>query len=221
MSLPILYSFRRCPYAMRARLGILLSHQTVSLKEIILKHKPESMLKASPKGTVPVLILPNKHVIDESLDIMQWALQQSDPHQLLPKNQSQRDLTNRLIEQNDVIFKPWLDKYKYADRYPEHSATEYRQQAEQFICQLEAKLTLSAQLLGENASLADYAIFPFIRQFAHVDITWFNQAPYPNTRRWLNKHIESEPFANIMQKYPLWLESQQMFTFGQTEPKTT
>ncbi|MCL1123620.1 glutathione S-transferase [Shewanella surugensis] len=218
MSLPILYSFRRCPYAMRARLGILLSHQSVSLKEIILKHKPESMLNASPKGTVPVLILTNSHVIDESLDIMFWALNQSDPQQILPKDQQQIDITHTLIRQNDTTFKPWLDKYKYADRHPEHSATEYRQQAEQFIFQLETQLTISAQLLGESASLADYAIFPFIRQFAHVDVNWFNQAPYPNTRSWLNNHIESQYFTSAMKKYPLWLDSQQMFTFGDTRP---
>ncbi|WP_299004560.1 glutathione S-transferase [uncultured Shewanella sp.] len=217
MPLPILYSFRRCPYAMRARLGILLSHQSVLLKEIILKNKPESMLKASPKGTVPVLILPNNQVIDESLDIMMWALEQSDPNHVLPINQQQTQLTLALIKQNDTTFKSWLDKYKYADRYPEYSAIHYRKQAEAFILTLENKLKTNKQLLSDTPSLVDYAIYPFVRQFAHVDIDWFNQAPYPKTRQWLYNHIESELFLSIMKKYPLWLESQQMVTFGQLE----
>ncbi|WP_298769527.1 glutathione S-transferase [uncultured Shewanella sp.] len=217
MPQPILYSFRRCPYAMRARLGILLSHCSVSLREIILKNKPGSMLKASPKGTVPVLILPNNQVIDESLDIMRWALEQGDPYKVLPTNQRQEQLTFALIEQNDTTFKSWLDKYKYADRYPDYSATYYREQAETFISTLEEKLTNNKQLLGDSASLADYAIFPFVRQFAHVDIDWFNQAPYPNTRQWLTHHKESPLFFNIMKKYPLWLESQKMFTLESTK----
>ncbi|WP_299494287.1 glutathione S-transferase [uncultured Shewanella sp.] len=214
MPLPILYSFRRCPYAMRARLGILLSGQSVYLKEIILKNKPKSMLEVSPKGTVPVLVLPNEEVIDESLDIMLWALDQSDPHHLLPITQQDKQLTFELIQQNDAQFKSWLDKYKYADRYPEQSMTYYRQQAETFILRLEENLNQNTQLISDTPSLADYAIFPFIRQFAHVDINWFNQAPYPNTRHWLNQHIKSELFLSIMQKYPLWLESKQMFKFG-------
>ena len=215
MSLPTLYSFRRCPYAMRARLGILLSGTSVSLREILLKHKPEPMLVASPKGTVPVLILQDGSVIDESLDIMRWALGLNDPHNLLLAGQSQpQEQAKTLIDNNDNQFKSWLDKYKYADRHPEQSEVFYRTEGEKFIAQLEHLLEKHQQLLSDSASIVDFAIFPFIRQFAGVDRAWFNQAPYPNVQRWLAGHLESPIFANIMKKYPTWLDSNEEFIFG-------
>ncbi|MPY26260.1 glutathione S-transferase [Shewanella sp. YLB-07] len=215
MSLPTLYSFRRCPYAMRARLGILLSGTSVSLREILLKHKPEPMLAASPKGTVPVLILQDGSIIDESLDIMGWALGLNDPHNLLLTNNPQRqEQAKTLIDNNDNEFKSWLDKYKYADRHPEQSEIFYRAEGEKFIAQLEHLLGKHQQLLSDSASIADFAIFPFIRQFAGVDRTWFNQAPYPNVQRWLACHLESPIFASIMEKYPTWLDSNEEFIFG-------
>lgn len=203
----ILYSFRRCPYAMRARLGLALSEKSVQLREIILRHKPEAMIQASPKGTVPVLIEKDGHVIDESLDIMKWALEGS---QLLNSATSSMHL---LIKENDDVFKGWLDKYKYADRYPEHSEIYYRGQGEVFLEKLERQLTQSNKLFSDEYSFADLAILPFIRQFAFVDIHWFNQSKYHRVRDWLTNFIDSELFLSIMKKYPTWLESNQDVTF--------
>lgn len=201
---------------MRARLGILLSQTPVSLREIILKHKPEPMLAASPKGTVPVLILQDGNIIDESLDIMRWALSLNDPHNLLLADQPQRqEQAKALIDSNDNEFKSWLDKYKYADRNPEQSEIFYRTEGEKFIAQLEHLLGKNQQLLSDSASIADFAIFPFIRQFAGVDSTWFSQAPYPNVQAWLADHLEGAIFSNIMKKYPTWLDSGESFQFGQ------
>ncbi|GIU27113.1 glutathione S-transferase [Shewanella schlegeliana] len=215
MSLPVLYSFRRCPYAMRARLGILLSGQKISLREIVLKHKPEAMLTASPKGTVPVLILQDGAVIEQSIEIMCWALMKSDPHNLLLNDMpQQQEVAQALIHCNDNQFKPWLDRYKYADRHPEHSEQYYRQQGEIFIDQLDSLLSKNPQLLGHKPCIADYAIYPFIRQFASVDRTWFDNSGYLNVQRWLKAHIESDNFKAIMNKYPTWLESGRSFEFG-------
>ncbi|MUL18235.1 glutathione S-transferase [Aliivibrio fischeri] len=202
-----LYSFRRCPYAMRARLGIVQSNKTVHLREIILKNKPESMLQASPKGTVPVLINNKGKVIDESLDIMKWALEGSE---LLQSTTSEMF---QLIRENDDIFKSWLDKYKYADRYPEYSEIYYREQGELFLNKLEQRLTTSPMLFSKQYSFADLAILPFIRQFAFVDIHWFRQSKYKKLQRWLFEFIESELFNSIMNKYPTWLDSHQEFIF--------
>ncbi|MCE9678887.1 glutathione S-transferase [Shewanella sp. AS1] len=218
MAYPLLYSFRRCPYAMRARLGILYARQTVRLREIVLKHKPEAMLQASPKGTVPVMILASGEVIDESLPILKWALSLNDSADLLLTNSAeQRSLAKQLIWQNDNEFKPCLDRYKYFDRYPEHSQSDYRRQGEVFIAKLEALLTHNPQLVSCHISIADIAIFPFIRQFALVDLTWWQQAPYPNVRTWLDAHLSSEPFTQAMQKYPTWLSSGEEFIFGQSD----
>ncbi|MCE7535074.1 glutathione S-transferase [Aliivibrio fischeri] len=202
-----LYSFRRCPYAMRARLGIVQSNKTVHLREIILKNKPEAMLQASPKGTVPVLITNKGKVIDESLDIMKWALEGSE---LLL---SATNEMFQLIRENDDIFKSWLDKYKYADRYPDYSEIYYREQGELFLNKLEQRLTTSPMLFSKQYSFSDLAILPFIRQFAFVDIHWFRQSKYKNLQRWLFQFIESELFNSIMNKYPTWLGSHQEFIF--------
>ena len=215
MPRPILYSFRRCPYAMRARLGILLATQTVELREIVLKHKPQAMLEASPKGTVPVLVLDDGKVIDESLNIMRWALEQDDPLDLLMQNSINHQTTAaKLIAHNDTDFKPWLDRYKYADRYPEYEESYYRNKAESYISQLEAQLLDRDNLVRQQVSIADVAIFPFIRQFAHVNLTWWNNAPYPRVKSWLDMHLQSEPFSLIMSKYPTWLESGKSVLFG-------
>ncbi|MCG9696476.1 glutathione S-transferase [Shewanella sp. Isolate11] len=215
MSHPTLYSFRRCPYAMRARLGLLAAHQIVMLREIVLKHKPEPMLQASPKGTVPVLILASGQVIDESLDIILWALRNNDPQDLLLKNSpTQQQAAMALIKHNDLQFKPWLDKYKYADRHPQHSEDYYRQQGEQFIDMLEQALSKQANLMGSKLSIADIGIFPFIRQFAHVNLAWWQSAPYPNVQAWLERQLNSELFINIMKKYPTWLASGDEFVFA-------
>lgn len=207
MTRPILYSFRRCPYAMRARLAIATARIQVELREVVLRNKPAELLAVSPKGTVPVLQLPGGKVLEESLDIMQWSLQQHDPKQWCLTTEDTNNgapITAELIADNDGWFKQALDRYKYADRYPEQSANYYRQQAETFIAKLEHQLGQQKYLVADHFSLADAAILPFIRQFAHVDLPWFNQAPYPRVQQWLGDFKASELFAQIMPKFPAW-----------------
>lgn len=198
----ILYSFRRCPYAMRARMAIRYSDCRVQLREVSLKNKPEELIAISAKATVPVLLCGTGRVIDESLDIMHWALQQNDPDNWL-HTQQQAEIA-ALIESNDTDFKTHLDHYKYADRHPEFSQFEYRLQGEVFLQQLERRLQQRDYLISQRISLADVAIFPFIRQFAHVDIHWFEQAAYPRLRTWLYQWLDSPLFKSVMQKYPPW-----------------
>lgn len=208
-----LYSFRRCPYAMRARLAIAISQQQVGLREIILKQKPQQMLAISAKGTVPVLELADGTVLEESLEIMRWSLQKSDPQDWL-----NGDLLAmlKLIDENDYQFKYWLDRYKYAPRFPDNTEQFYRQQGEQFLITLEQRLSESRYLFGQQLRLADMAIFPFVRQFASVDKTWFEQSPYPQLRSWLANLIDSSLFQSIMKKYPQWLISGQEINFPDT-----
>jgi glutathione S-transferase len=198
MRLPVLYTFRRCPYAIRARLAIAVSGVEVEKIEIELKNKPLEMLEISPKGTVPVLKLPDGKILDESLYIMYWALSINDPgNWLKPMNiEGHKDL----IAINDSHFKYFLDRYKYADRYPEHDIIFYRGKAEEFISLLDENLRKNRFLTGEGESLVDMAIFPFIRQFAHVDKGWFYNSPYINVIRWLDALIESDIFKQVMQK---------------------
>jgi glutathione S-transferase len=200
----ILYTFRRCPYAMRARLALYSSGVAVELREVALRDKPASMLAASPKGTVPVLVLPDGCVIDESWEIMQWALHRHDPDGWLGENGRYIDAATPLVAENDTAFKNSLDRYKYAGRYPEHPQTHYRSEAEIFLLQLEKRLRAARYLLGDAMSIADVAIFPFIRQFAEVDKGWFDQAPYASLQRWLEEFLDSERFAAVMKKYSVW-----------------
>ena len=195
----LLYSYRRCPYAIRARMSLRCAGITFEVREISLRDKPADMLSVSPKGTVPVLVCDDGTVIDESLNIMHWALAQHDPLGWLagasnPKHQE-------WISRNDKTFKYWLDRYKYAERYPEFDAPYYRKQAlECLLDDLESQLTRHAFLGGESAVLSDVAIFPFIRQFAAVDPAWFASSQYVATRRWLQYWIESDLFKQIMEK---------------------
>lgn len=206
---PTLYSFRRCPYAMRARLAIAVSEQNVLLKEIVLKHKPEELLAISPNKTIPVLACDDQ-VIDESLEIMVWALSKNDPEQWL---QAPLMEMLSLIDLNDFEFKGWLDKYKYADRHPEYEQTYYREEAEEFLMQLETRLQQNRYLFSAHISLADMAIFPFIRQFSMVEPAWFEQSNYPMVKQWLSELINSDLFISCMKKYPTWLESGEAFLF--------
>jgi len=199
--LPILYTFRRCPYAMRARLTLVYAGIEVEYREIELRQKPQAMLDVSPKATVPVLQLESGQIIDESLDIMHWALKQHDPDGW-SAHQTQ---ALALIDENDTTFKAWLDKYKYAERFPEYSQIYYREQAERFLKKLEIHLEGHSFLLANHPTLADFAIFPFVRQFAFVDKPWFDQASYPKLQTWLNFHLENELFEEIMVKHPLWM----------------
>ena len=202
--LPVLYSFRRCPYAMRARMAIAKSGVQVSLREVLLKDKPPELLAASLKATVPVLVLTDGGVIEESVDVMHWALEQHDPHHWLKDAEIDLDW----IQTCDGEFKHWLDRYKYADRYPEQSSIFYRENAEAFLASIEAALSSSAWLTGDAPRLADVAVFPFIRQFAGVDPAWWQAAPYPCTQLWLDGWLNSALFSTIMAKYPRWESGQ-------------
>ena len=202
--LPILYSFRRCPYAMRARMALAASGAEVMLREVLLKDKPAELLAASPKATVPVLVLSDGQIIEESLDVMQWALEHRDPLGWLEG----AALDSGWISACDGDFKHWLDRYKYADRYPERTAEDYRQNAEAFIQRLEDRLSVSDWVGGDAANAVDVALFPFIRQFAGVDPSWWQQAPYPKVRQWLENWLNSALFSAIMAKYPRWESGQ-------------
>lgn len=203
MTLPVLYTFRRCPYAIRARLALSRAAIRYEHREVELKAKPAAMLALSPKGTVPVFQLTDGTVIDESLDLMLWALSQQDPERWL---ETGMDASITLIDRNDKDFKRWLDRYKYHVRYPEYSSLYYREQAEQFLQQLEQLLQDQggAGLLDHRWTIADVAIFPFVRQFASVDRAWFDKAGYGNLLAWLTQWEQSVLFQSVMQKQPLW-----------------
>jgi len=198
---------------MRARLALAVSGIQVEIREITLRDKPRAMLDLSPKGTVPVLITPDGTLVEESLDLMYWALRQSDPESWLVTASQQVTLTRQLIQQNDSEFKQYLDRYKYADRYPEHSEIYYRQQAEKTLVNLEKNLSTNGCLVSENITLADMAILPFIRQFALVDKDWFDSAPYPLLKVWIEKFLNSELFKSIMQKLSPWQDGDDIILF--------
>jgi len=183
-----------------------LNYAAVALqqREILLSDKPRSMLRASPKGTVPVLVLPDGRVIDESAGVMRWALAQSDPDHWWRDDLEQ--VSKRLVEENDLVFKQNLDRYKYADRYPDQAQSHYRDAAARFLSQLEQKLAVTRYLADERMTFADVAIFPFVRQFAFVDKAWFDQAPYPGLQAWLQSFLDSKLFLDVMAKYPRWRE---------------
>lgn len=203
----ILYSFRRCPYAMRARLAIAhcLPAHFFELREVVLRDKPAAMLEISPKATVPVVQLASGDVLEESLDIMLFALSQTPAleNALLPDSYNAEIF--ELIAQNDGDFKWALDRYKYADRY-EESQDFYREKGERFLATLNTRLESHCYLMGKEVTLADLAIFPFIRQFAHVDKKWFDACGYTALIRWLDQWLASELFSRIMKKYPQWQE---------------
>lgn len=188
---------------MRARMALKYAGVEIEIREIALKDKPKSMLALSPKGTVPVLVLTDSRVLEQSLDIMQWALQQRDTGGWLDAD---NQLMTELIAENDGSFKQALDKYKYAIRFPEQPAESYRRQGELFLQKLEGLLNQNRYLLKDNISQADIAIFPFIRQFSGVDTAWFDTAPYPKLKAWLNELIESALFVSIMEKQPTYIE---------------
>ena len=198
MDHPILYSFRRCPYAIRARLAILVADQTVNLREIVLRDKAEEFLKTSPSGTVPCLKLPDR-VLDESLDIMAWALARNDPEnwlQMPPEGY-------QLIAECDGSFKHALDRTKYASRYPDQDVGLNRSKANEFLFKLNSQLS-KPYLFGASPRLADMAILPFVRQFAHIDYDVFLQSDVPNVVDWLERFKASTIFAWVMNKYKKW-----------------
>jgi glutathione S-transferase len=194
--LPILYTFRRCPYAMRARMAIAVAGVPVRQIEVALRAKPEALLRASPKGTVPVLVMPNGTVVEQSLEIMRWALQQNDPDGWL-RNDA---LAVPLITENDGEFKVFLDKYKYANRHPELPLAAHRENAFAFLHKLGLALQQQRFLQGDNLSAVDIAIMPFVRQCAQVDRDWFNKTAIDALNTWLCKLEQSALFAQIMTK---------------------
>ena len=189
---------------MRARMAVLASGISCELREVVLRDKPAVMLTASPKGTVPVLVLPDR-VIDESLDIAHWALVQNDPKEWMKPETGTPEAMSELIAENDGPFKASLDRYKYPNRYDENViADEQRDKACSFLTKLETRLEKQTYLFGQQAHFADIAIFPFVRQFAHVDRDWFETAPFPNTQKWLSSLTQSSFFESSMKKYPQW-----------------
>ena len=213
-TLPVLYSFRRCPYAMRARLALAASGLVCELREVVLRHKPQALLDASLKATVPVLITREGLVIEQSLEIMRWALAQCDPGQWLRPETGSLRAMQALMAECDGNFKRDLDRYKYPGRYSDEMASGagdgagfarlHRAQGARFLAQLNARLGTASYLFGQRAAWADMAIAPFVRQFAETDRSWFDQQPWPELQRWLAAWLASDLFARIMTKYPPW-----------------
>lgn len=212
-ALPILYSFRRCPYAMRARLALAISGQVCELREVVLKNKPRALLQASPKGTVPVLVLPGGEVLEQSLDIMLWALEHNDPGGwLAPSHGSRADML-ALIAQCDGPFKQALDRCKYPSRYPASDPASARAEAVRWLQHLEARLQAQPFLCGDHAALADMAIGPFVRQFAAIDAVWWQAQPWPRVQAWLAQWQNSDLLARVMDKLPAWIEGTEGVAF--------
>ena len=205
-ALPILYSFRRCPYAIRARLALCQAGVSVELREVDLKHKPAALLAVSPAATVPVLEPGDGTVLVQSVDIMHWALRHNDPDGWLTRGDA--DMQQQWVDTNDREFKQALDRYKYANRHPQRTQADYREDAVAcLIAPLEAALAGQDHLGGELPCWADAAIFPFVRQFAGVDPAWWHTAPWPATRRWLEHWQQGSLFAMCMHKVTVWAPS--------------
>ncbi len=209
--LPILYSFRRCPYAMRARMALWVSGQDVELREVKLANKPPELVEASAKATVPVLVLDDGSVVDESIAVMRWALSENDPDDWLSGDDAD------LIDTNDGAFKHHLDRYKYPNRYadePDHGTVDHRAEGLAILKQLDARLAEQKQLQGDAISMADIALFPFIRQFANTDRAWFDAQELPHLQAWLQRHLDSELFKAIMPKFVPWQAGDEPIAFG-------
>jgi glutathione S-transferase len=203
-TLPVLYSFRRCPYAMRARLALAISSQACELREVVLKAKPTELFSASAKATVPVLVLPSGEVIEQSLAIMHWALGLNDPARWLTSDAEQAAQVQTLIDDCDQTFKHHLDRYKYPNRYEGADAQQHRAAAAVWLQRLAQQLTPEGWLFGPAASLADMAIAPFVRQFAQTDPLWFEQHDWPALQVWLRRIVSGALFESVMDKYPAW-----------------
>ncbi len=205
-TLPVLYSFRRCPYAMRARLALAVSGQVCELREVVLRNKPQGLLQASPKATVPVLVLTDGTVLEQSLDIMRWALGRSDPEGWLAPSHGDEAGMLALIAECDGSFKQALDRCKYPSRYPEADGALARTQAVAWLQGLEARLAEQPFLFGVHAALADMAVAPFVRQFAGIDVDWWAVQPWPRLQAWLAEWQASALFEGVMPKLEAWLD---------------
>lgn len=198
--LPTLYTFRRCPYAIRARMALFYSKIPFYKHEVDLKNKPASMLDVSPKGTVPVLVLPDNQILEESLDIMLYALKQNDPLQWLWQSTREQETAKQLIENNDNEFKFHLDRYKYPKRYENCEMEHHKNEVRKYFIKYDNILQKSANLLSERTTIADIAIFPFIRQAVNTNKDWFASLELTNINQWLSGHLNSELFTQVMQK---------------------
>ena len=207
-ALPILYTFRRCPYAMRARMALWVAGIAVELREVKLAAKPPELIAASPKATVPVLVLPDGTVVDESLAIMRWALAQNDPEGWLAGDEP------ALIAVNDGAFKYHLDRAKYPGRYDEDGVTDHRAEGLGLLAPLEARLARGANLCGPTRALTDIALVPFLRQFAAIDPAWFASQPLPRLQGWLERRTAEPLFASIMPKFAPWQAGDAPIRFG-------
>ncbi|MBF5004341.1 glutathione S-transferase [Diaphorobacter caeni] len=203
--LPILYSFRRCPYAIRARLALAHAGLTCELREIKLRDKPQPMLDVSPKGTVPVLVLPNGQVIEQSLEVMLHALHSSDTDGWLQPTDGTLAEMLQLIERNDGFFKRALDRCKYPDRHSADEVAQAAADADEWLEALERQLAATGYLFGRNPSLADMALRPFVRQFAAIDADAWAVKPWPHLQAWLQRFLDSALFAEVMQTHPVWV----------------
>ena len=211
--LPILYSFRRCPYAMRARLALLASGIQCELREVVLRNKPAAFLATSPKGTVPVLVTTRGESIEQSWDIMLWALRQHDPAEWLPSDAKVFERGMQFLHRCDGEFKQQLDRYKYPQRHGLEDGTTARDTAMLFLAELEALLLQHRYLVNSNIGIFDAAILPFIRQFAHVDIDWFAAQPLPSVQAWLSAFENSTDFKRAMTVYPAWADNAPITVF--------
>ncbi len=191
-------------------MALLVSGTAVHLREVVLRDKPAEMITASPKATVPVLVLPDGQVIDESLAIMRWALERNDPQGWLHGNATETEL----IAEADGPFKHDLDRYKYPSRYDNVDARDHRAAGLVFLEKLDRLIKASGQLVGARPSLADHAIFPFVRQFANNDRAWFDSLPLRALQKWLGDHLASPLFATTMEKYPQWRSGDVEPVFG-------
>ncbi len=205
---PILYSFRRCPYAMRARLALRVSGAGYEHREVALKAKPAEMLAASPKDTVPVLCLPSGEVLEQSLDIMLWALQQNDPQDWLPRTPEAWASAYEGIALNDGEFKAHLDRYKYPQRFGLLDGLPSRAKGAELLMGWQARLQAQSYLSGDRWGLLDACVAPFVRQFARTDRAWFDAQPWPELAQWLLTFENSEAFLAVMHKHPLWVSPQ-------------
>lgn len=194
----LLYSYRRCPYAMRARMALASANIQCDVHEVDLKDKPAHMLQISPKGTVPVLQVSDGHILEESLDIVFWALDKDNPLELL---NCDLDQAKELIAANDGAFKGALDRYKYPSRFPDEDCSRAREQGVTFLKHLNDKISKGGQLIGGSVSVADICIFPFIRQFANVDHAWFDALALAPLQKWLSDHLKSDLFQHVIKKH--------------------
>ena len=202
---PTLYSFRRCPYAMRARLAIRLCKIECIIREISLKAKNIEFLKVSPKGTVPVLVLPNGKVLEESLDIINWSLEQNDPNNLKVNDEVTKKINDKYIQLFDKDFKFHLDRYKYSSRYNISNSEIHRNKARNILTEINSMLEGKDYIGGQCMSLLDISILPFVRQYRTADINWFdNHLGLRNINNWVNIFLNTEILASIMTKYKVW-----------------